>query len=139
MSKYSKFVSPQVKPRRWRIHPIWRGIGLVLVVIIPVMSWIGASMLIEANKTNQYINIPVEMSGALDYSFIPRLLPALTDVVAGLPRLEYLQLAVTLILIVLAFAALSILYSLLYSMMGPSRYGPYDAPPVRSTPHRRPR
>jgi len=32
------------------VHPIWRGIGFLLLGVIAIMSYAGANLLVEANK-----------------------------------------------------------------------------------------
>ena len=43
MGKYEQYnTRPKTPPRKREVHAIWRGIGFVLIVMIPFMSYIGA-------------------------------------------------------------------------------------------------
>lgn len=137
MSKYSKYDHRQVKARQWRIHPIWRGIGCFLVILVPILSYLIAAQIILSNETAHYFVVPPELAKELNYSLITRYLPSLKSFTDTLPHPQLLVLALTVAVMVICFAVLSIIYSFLYSMVGPSRLGPLDAPPVRGSPRTR--
>ena len=63
MTKYVNYYQKPVKTLKERLepHPIWRGIGLILAVVLPVMSYFIVSYLI--NHTNEYpwFAIPKEL------------------------------------------------------------------------------
>jgi len=40
------------------VHPVWRGIGFLLMGLVAVMSYAGANLLVEANKTKGWIAVP---------------------------------------------------------------------------------
>lgn len=44
-----------------KIHPVWRGIGCISLVIIPIISYIGASQLINHRENFSWIIIPEEI------------------------------------------------------------------------------
>ena len=50
MGRYQQY-EKQVKEGPKSSHPIWRGIGFLLMGLIAVMSYAGANLLVEANKT----------------------------------------------------------------------------------------
>src|SRR4030043_251774 len=37
--------------RPWVIHPVWRGIGCALILLIPIMAWYAAVLFFQTNKT----------------------------------------------------------------------------------------
>ena len=50
MTSYDKYNPRANMPSRpYRVHPIWRGIGCFMMVLIPVMSYAGAVLLVEEN------------------------------------------------------------------------------------------
>lgn len=102
-----------------QIHPIWRGIGCILLVLIPVMAFAGTSLILDANTTNNWFIVPYELQGPLQYPYL------------------YAKLAGTLLLSVLGFGVLVSFYALIYSIIGPPKYGPLDAPPPRKVKRRR--
>jgi hypothetical protein len=101
MTKYD----PTYQPRSRRsiippVHPVWRGIGCLLV---------------QANSRQRWIQIPSELSG----SFIAP--------VVG--RIFYADLALAVILIVIGFAIITVVYAIIYRIIGIPRFGPLDSPP----------
>ncbi len=132
MSKYMKYRYQQVKERRWKIHPIWRGIGLVFLIMVPIMSFAGSILLVRQNFKQGWFQVPAEL---LKFYNTPQLISISQD----LARIYYLDIAVALAFMVLGFGVISIIYSMLYSMLGPSRYGPVDSPPIRRSPRKTPR
>lgn len=118
MGKYDKFSPLNRAARRpWDIHPIWQGIGCLLMFLIPVISYAAAVLIVQANVEQAWVPMPPELTrsvqildfGSVDYLFANLL-------VAGL-------------LTILIFSVMFAFYSLLYRSVGPSKYGPMDAPP----------
>jgi hypothetical protein len=97
------------------IHPIWRGIGCLLAIIIPFMSFALGHLVIEENIEN--ISIPSELRASLD------------TVIFG--EVDFF-LAKVLLAVVISFTLFVIIltvYSLAYRVMGASRLGPMDVDP----------
>jgi predicted permease len=118
MSKYMKYNRRSMIPEKpWQIHPIWRGIGCVLMLLIPVMSYAGAALLVQENLKQRWVPVP-----ALLYQSVA---------IPGLPVIPYLyaNLAVAVLLSLIGFGVVMIAYALIYRLVGPPRYGPLDAPP----------
>jgi hypothetical protein len=136
MSKYEKYRIKPMKDRRWRIHPIWRGIGCLLLVIIPVISYSAAFLVARANYQAGWVKIPAEMRGWVDLSPVYRLAPWLAEIIPPSMRFYYLDLALTAAFIVIAFGLLSLFYGILYSATGATKTDPYYVPPVRKSPKR---
>ncbi len=136
MGKYSKFDTfRDAPPRKWKVHPIWRGIGCFMLIILPIMSYYGALSFLEANQTQHWIRIPKEMMVTVNAALAQKI-PPLSDFLGSMPRLLVSELVVTLLFLVIGFGILTIMGSFLYSAAGPSRYGPLDSPPVGRSPHR---
>jgi len=113
MGKFRYTSMQQPKERPYKVHPIWRGIGCLMIILIPLMSYAGAVMLFDANTRNGWVPVP-----AIQY------IPDQYAVLAW-------QLGLTLVLSILGFVLYFIVYSFLYRFVGPSRYGPLDSPPIR--------
>ena len=97
------------------MHPIWRGIGLILMVVLPVGSYLFATMLIENKDRYSWVIIP-------------------TDIVLNrYPNdpLILVRLLYALIILLAVAAVLAFFTFLMSSLFGPSKYDPYDAPPER--------
>ena len=125
-SKFNTFsrVSSQ-KERPWKIHPVWQGIGCLMLIVIPIMAYAGAALLVEANRTAHWAPVPRELAQTVLIPFLEMRVPHL-----------YANLVVALGLSLFGYAAVVVVYSLVYRLVGPPRYGPMDAPPVRHTPRR---
>ena len=116
MTKYD----PTYQPHSRRslippVHPVWRGIGCFLLILLPIVSFAGAKLLVQTNNRQRWVQIPTELGG----SFI----------VPVVGRVMFADLAVTVILIVIGFALLTAAYAVFYRILGISRYGPLDSPP----------
>jgi len=120
MTKYTQYSRrASEKPRPWRVHPIWRGIGCILMVLIPVMSYAGAYLLVQMDRKNGWIPIPREFAVTVTIPLVNYRVPYL-----------WANLIVAFVLAMLGFAVLISLYSLAYRAVGPQG-SPLDAPPQR--------
>lgn len=99
--------------RPWKIHPLWRGIGCVLIVLIPLLAYAGAVLIMDANIKNRWFGIPREF-----------LWPATNPLLLS-------QLGIALILSIFGYIVLVIIYLLVYKIFGPPILGPTDSPPIR--------
>jgi len=114
------------------LHAIWRGIGCLLIVIVPTMSFLLAAATIQLAVAQNW-PMPYQLMG---YPVMPDLLWK----AAGLtPLLGFIQsqnnlyavLMVTLVYTVAFSTLVSVIYAFVYRYVGPSRYGPQDAPPPK--------
>ncbi len=119
--------------RPWKIHPVWRGIGCVLIIMIPILSYAGAVMVM---KSNPWIHLfpsslfrPVVIR-YVNVSLIDSVIGAINTILAGF-GLIYGHVFFLLVFIFIGFGVLSILYGFLYRAMGPPRYSRLDAPPIK--------
>jgi hypothetical protein len=116
MGKYTRpYLHPQSRIKRIPIHPVWRGLGCLLIILIPIISFAAARLLVQANSEQGWIVIPDELAGAFSAPFV------------GV--VTYTDLAVTMIVLIVFFGLATILYSMVYRLFGPPRYGPLDSPP----------
>ncbi len=126
-------VSPQARERPWKIHPIWRGLGCVMMLIIPIMSYAGASILIELNQDQGWgFPVPRELTRTQTIN-IPIPIPGIPDVYFEVEHLLG-NLVLGVLLMLVGFGLLMVLYAILYRVLGPPRFGPLDAEPVRRKP-----
>jgi uncharacterized membrane protein YhaH (DUF805 family) len=96
-----------------KIHPIWRGIGFIFMVLVPFLSYFGGQELIKANWKYNWAPVPVELAG-------PDISPYL-----------YLKLAVAVVLMILIYIVFLIITFVFNQIAGAPRYGPHDSPPLR--------
>lgn len=120
MGKYRYLkVEPQELKQQNTVHPVWRGIGCFMIILIPILSYAMASVLVDLNIKNHWIVIPAELSRTV---FIPLMHKSV-------PHL-YINLALAILIAFMGYGFLVFLYSLIYKFSGPSKYGPYDSPPM---------
>jgi ABC-type Fe3+ transport system permease subunit len=124
MGRYRSYTRQEVKERPWEVHPIWRGLGCLLIILIPIMAYAGAVVIVRANFVNRWVALPTELTR---YFVIPYL---------GV-TVYYAVIAVTLLLLFLGYGILVLVYAFMYRLVGPSRYGPLDSPPIKRKPKKR--
>ena len=132
MSKYNQFErNAGAKKPGEEVHPIWRGIGCVMMVLIPVLSVIGALVIIETGKEQKW-PLPAELLGTPQFPYLMYTLPVVRDFTATVSKVDDLFAIglISVVLMILGFFVLSFLYSLAYKIVGPPRYTRLDAPDV---------
>lgn len=132
MGRYSQVRQRPPNMQRGEVHPVMRGIGCILLAIVPLISY-GCAVLLVNYGLKKGWPIPPDWLGAptihplllklQGLSVVWNFLRAQTNLTANL----FLALAIA----VLIFGVLSIIYGVLFKMMGPPQYGPTDAPPMR--------
>lgn len=124
MGKYSRLSGQRPPPPPpWKIHPVWRGIGCLLLLIGPVLAYITADILVSMTLSEGWYPLPRDLVR-------PYTIPLI-----GL-RVNHLfaNLMVTALLLLFGFALIMILYTVIFAIAGPGRYTPLDSPPVRESP-----
>jgi hypothetical protein len=130
MGKYGSFKQEAFK-RPYEVHPVWRGIGCILMVLIPLVSIVGAIVLIDEG-TKKGWPFPIELMG---YPRLPALaykIPVISDIANPISSVNNLLAIIvfSVVFMILGFGIISLVYSFAYKAMGPSRYTPLDAPEV---------
>jgi hypothetical protein len=98
-------------PIRRRIHPIWRGIGFLMIILIPIMGYATATMVMDENHKQNWFPIPKQILGP-----------------SNDPEL-YMRLIITAVISFILYGLLTLVAVILLKLLSPSRYGPTDAPP----------
>jgi ABC-type branched-subunit amino acid transport system permease subunit len=112
MSRYSMYRSAEdEKKSKNNIHPIWRGIGCILLVVIPVISYFTADYLVNNAKSISWMIIPQELffSNLSDPNILVKVL-------------------YTAIFVFILYLILTIITFFANRFLGKSRYGPHDVP-----------
>jgi hypothetical protein len=116
-----------------RQHPIWRGIGCLLMVLVPVISYAAADVSMEYYLCPRNL-VPRDLIFTIQApELIARFLPGLAygfNKFLGNPYLPA-TLLLTLFFILVLGGFFSFFYAVMYRMSAPTRYGPMDAPPPR--------
>ena len=133
MGKYSSYSRKKEAPRRQTgVHPVMRGIGCIMMVIVPIIAY-GVALLLVDYGLRQNWPIPRSWLGH------PTIPPFLLTLQGLRPILDFLAvqnnliatLVFTVVIIIVIGSLMSILYGYVYTLFGPPRYGPMDAPPIR--------
>ncbi len=101
------------------IHPVWRGVGCLFMVIIPVMSYVIAMLLIDQNKISHWLPVPYDLlSQPGNFLYF------------GDPMI-YIKIIVTVTIAFVFYVVFVFATFLINSLFGVSRYRTYDLPPVK--------
>jgi hypothetical protein len=95
-----------------KIHPIWRGVGFVLMILAPIIAFATAEILMDENTRTSLVKIPQNI------------------IVQWQDPLMLAKLILTFFITLVIYAILSMIYFFIARLFGPSRYGPTDVPPV---------
>jgi hypothetical protein len=114
-------------------HQIWRGIGCVMMVVIPAISIVAAHETVKFVLDQKLRIIPYQLLGNPRMPDIAHKLSGLYTIFKPITKIEnfYADAVVSLIYMVMISGLISVIYAAIYSMFGPSRYGPTDAPPPK--------
>ncbi len=133
MGKYtSSYRRTPPKPRQTGVHPVMRGIGCIMMIVVPILSY-GIAILLVNYGAAQGWPIPREWFGTPS-------IPPILDKLQGLqPILQFIKaqtnleayLVATLVMIVVIGGFMTLIYGWLYTIFGPPKYGPQDAPPIK--------
>ncbi len=132
MGKYSTYKRVEPKPRNRGVHPVMRGIGCILIVVVPILAYGGAVLLVNYGRAHNW-PIPPNWYGE------PAIHPLLWKLQGLVPILTFIKAQKNLEAVLIFAAALtvviggimSMIYGYMYAIFGPPQYGPQDAPPIR--------
>jgi hypothetical protein len=130
MGKYQSGVRRE-EPKSQGPHPIWRGIGCFLIILVPLMSYAAAELTMPALREQGLI--PRELlftPQTPDWLWMAPVLAQAYQAVFGRFGI-FAILALTVIYIIFIGGIMTVLYAFMYQLTAPSRYGPMDAPPPR--------
>jgi hypothetical protein len=101
------------------VHPIWRGVGFALIILIPVISYFAGLLMLAANKLHNYVVIPADLIAP-----------------GGDPYL-YIKIILTVVISFLIYALFMLITFVSHRLFAPSQFGPTDAPPIQKRVHKR--
>lgn len=114
MSKFNRHNSTKSEPSYFNrpIHPIWRGVGCGLIVLIPLISYFLAEAFLLENQKRGWVVFPSEW------------------ILANVPDpLIINKIATTIAFALILYAILTLVTFITFRLFAPSRYGPLDVPP----------
>jgi hypothetical protein len=114
MGKYSSYQKRAPEKRRDdSIHPIWRGVGFGLMILIPIISYAAMKLLLEYNTKTNIFPIPSDLI-----------------VQGGRYPMIYVEIGVFTVIALALYTVFMFFNFVIYKFFGPSRYGPLDIPPI---------
>jgi hypothetical protein len=131
MAKYQSYQKPKELPRN-EVHPVWRGIGCIIILITPIISWAAAQLLLEFGKTQHWAFL-YELSEVIRFPDIVYKIPGILVVANYLSSIAYLKaLLMFFFLLLITFSGIfAVLNAMLYRLVGPPRYTALDEPAPR--------
>ena len=140
MGKYSSYVRKKEVPRNRGVHPVMRGIGCIMIVVVPILAYGASLLLVEYGVNNGW---PIPPAWLQPPVFPPLLLRLqgfsnLLGFLQSQPRF-IAHLVFTVAITVVIGGVMAVLFGYIYTLFGPPRYGPTDAPPprVKAKPYKR--
>lgn len=128
MGKYAKYEQKSKRDKR-EIHPVWRGIGCILMIIVPAMSYALALLVIP----------PIQATGYLPHDLFTRVslpswtyqTPVITYIATFISSIDnlYALLIFFFVILLILSSIVSLVYAGIYQAIGPARYSAVDAPP----------
>jgi hypothetical protein len=113
MGKYESYSNKNLKPRKREIHPIWRGIGFAMAILIPILAYIGSLILLDENSKRGWFAIPRDWISPYVEPYF------------------YVKIIFTVMLMFIFYAIFLFITALITRILAPPRYGVYDVPPQR--------
>lgn len=115
------------KPKSQRLHPVWRGIGCISVIVFTVGVYALAGLLMRINYP--LVGVPPDITFQIGPVRLP-IRDSHLDYTTGDTytwHVSWIRLAFTVVLDIILYGLIFVVYSLMH----PIRLGPKDAPPVR--------
>lgn len=114
MSKYSSRSSQPMEPSRInrKIHPIWRGVGFVLIVISPLLGYAAMILFMDENTKQGWVQFPKEL------------------IINAPDPLILVKIILVILFMLIFYGVLTFITFVIFRLIAPPQYGPYDVPPV---------
>ena len=103
--------------RERRLHPVWRGVGCILLVLLALAGYGLSGWFLVANQENAWIYLPYEL-------YYPPFLP---DYLSFLPPGFFIRVGIGLLVMIFGYGLLSFFYAVFF----PIKPKETDAPPLK--------
>jgi hypothetical protein len=121
MGRYTTIQKPEEK--RAEINPIWRGVGFVMMVLLPIIAYAGTRLLLQENDAKGWFEIPKEIIISCPG---PNLVFNIPCPAPNLLAIIILTVGIWVVL----FAIFQLITFTVFKFFGAPRYGPTDVPPI---------
>ena len=129
MSKYVKY---RIKPKpKKEMNPIWRGIGCILIVVVPLMAF--GLMLLIVPALIATGKVPYQLVGYVHFPLWAYRVMIIKNIAFFIGSLKdlWLNIIIFWIMVLILTTVASLLYAWVYTLVGPARYTALDAPPPK--------
>ena len=134
MGKYNQNFAPQQATNQSKQpHSIWRGIGCLMMLFIPAISIVIGSTIVQIGIESKW-PLPREMMQPLELPDALTATAGLQIVFGWIGRIPnfYANASASLMVLIFLSGLISMIYAFTFRAVGPSKYGPTDAPPVKA-------
>ncbi len=133
MGKYSTFTHKETSKKSREPHEIWRGLGCLMILIIPAISIAASSLTVNYLSSPGFRIIPRQLLGKPRLPDFVYKSDGLVTIFTPITTIEdfYAIAVVSFFYMLIIGGVISVIYAAVYSAVGPSRYGPTDAPPPK--------
>jgi hypothetical protein len=135
MGKYNMSSNRTPLPKRpWAVHPIWRGIGCIWLILSPILAFAIAYLLVDYDMKTEFFKLPADLTNTVVIPltrFVPAEVNAYITVKDGVAPHLYANLLLAGLILLIGFGVVMVIYAIIYSISGPKRLGPLDAPEIR--------
>ncbi len=120
--------------RKPGMNPIWRGIGCLLVFVVPIITYKLTMIVVPLIIATGLV--PQELLGRVHFPDWTYTMPTVNTVTSYLSSIDYfwVKLIGFFILFSAVTGVISFVYSIIYQLIGPPRYTVVDAPPAKYKP-----
>ena len=129
MSKYVKY---RIKPKpKKELNPIWRGIGCILLVVVPLMAF--GLMLLVVPALIATGKVPYQLIGYVHFPLWAYRVMIVKNIALFIGSFKdlWLNIIIFWVMVLILTTVASLLYAWIYSLVGPARYTALDAPPPK--------
>jgi len=113
------------------MNPIWRGIGCILIVVVPLLAY--GMMLVFVPPIIATGKVPYQLLGHVqfpEWAFKVRIVADIASYISSIDNL-WMNIITFFVMLLILTAVASLLYSMIYALIGPARYSELDAPPTK--------
>jgi hypothetical protein len=127
MGKYQSSSRKKVKERNHEVHVAWRGIGCLMMLVIPIMAIALGYETINYGLENDWV-IPFQLLGFPRYPEWFYLSNGLMQLLSPFTATKhfYAYATASILYMILLSGVMSVIYAYVYRVVAPPRYGPLD-------------
>ncbi len=129
MGKYAKY--QRKSPEKRGMHPIWRGIGCILIIVVPLLAF--GMMLVLVPPITATGKVPYQLLGRVhfpEWAFKVQTVAVIASYISSIDNL-WMNIITFFVMLLILTGVTSLLYSMIYTLVGPARYSEMDAPPPK--------